>query len=141
MVNNNSTPIDDLIKKTQSVPSGILKEFEPVILSPENYEIKEDEEHQIEGEARSYVEIKPQSIKLPPDLQKLGIQSTSSSSFGNQTYQNVKLPISDDKVLSGLHAPINSSFRWLATLAIYILSRAHLGLKKVGGHIIRVVKK
>lgn len=138
MSTNNYSPIDDLIKKTHSISSP-LKESEPVLQTVENIGFKEDEEHQIDEEVKPYIEIKPRSIELPPDLKKLGIQPVGPSS-SSQTYQNVKIPISDDKVLVGLHAPINSSFRWLATLAMYILQHAHIGLKKVHGHVIRVIK-
>ncbi len=129
---NNYTPIP--------TSSGILKESEPITTSPEIYEIREEEEHQIDEEAKPYIGIKPQSIELPPDLQRLGIKSTPPTLSNGQSYQSVKLPISDDKVLVGLRAPVSSSFRWLATLALYILRHAHLGLKVVHGKVIRVLR-
>lgn len=141
MGTNNYSPIDDLLKKGRFSSSATLKESEPVLQTTESVRFGEDEEHQIDEEVKPYVEIKSQSIKLPPDLKKLGVQPAGSSSSSSQAYQNVKIPISDDRVLVGLHAPINSSFRWLATLAMYILRRAHLELKKVHGRVIRIIKK
>lgn len=136
----NFTPIDPDKIGAQNQPaiSGPFKEAEPIISPPETFDIKEVAEHEPDEEVKPYVTLKPQTIQLPPDLKKLGIQSVSSSNL--QSYQNVKLSISDDKVLAGLHAPISSSFRWLATLAFYLLKRAHLGLKIVHGRVIRVIK-
>ncbi|OGK26517.1 hypothetical protein A3C28_03145 [Candidatus Roizmanbacteria bacterium RIFCSPHIGHO2_02_FULL_39_9] len=87
---------------------------------------------------KPYVEIKAESIELPPDLKKLGLQTTSSSSF--PSYQNIKLPITDDKIVAGLNSPITSSLRWLATFALYLLQQAHLTLKVIHGKVVRVVK-
>lgn len=101
-------------------------------------EIEEVTEHKPEQEVEKFVNPRSETIELPPDLKKLGAQSTGTTQFS--TYQNIKLPISDDKIIAGLHAPINSSLRWLATLAKYILACAHLGLKIVHGKVIRVVK-
>ena len=133
----NYTSVDDLIKKNKIIPSGKSKESEPLPSSSEKFEIKEVVAHQPEEEVRRYVQVKAETIKLPPDLKKLGLQSSSSSPFS--TYQNVKLPISDDKIVIGLHAPITNSIRWLATFALYLLQQAHLTLKVIHGKVARVV--
>lgn len=137
----NFTPIDPDKIGTQNQPavSGPFKEVEPIVSTPEKFELKEVAEYELAKEVKPYIKVKQQTIQLPPDLKKLGVQSTPSSVL--RSYQNVKLPITDDKVLTGLHAPISSSFRWLATLAFYLLKRAHLGLKVVHGHVIRVLKR
>ena len=137
----NFTPIDPDsigVKKNQPVVSGQFKEAEPLVSPPEKFEMKEVAEHEPDEEVKPYIAVKSQTIQLPPDLKKLGVQSMPPSVL--QSYQNVKLPITDDKVLTGLHAPISSSFRWLATLALYLLKRAHLGLKVVHGKVIRVLR-
>ncbi|OGK19234.1 hypothetical protein A2866_05740 [Candidatus Roizmanbacteria bacterium RIFCSPHIGHO2_01_FULL_39_8] len=141
----NFTSVDDLIKKNPNfVPNntgtsrGAAKEVEPFPTSSEKFEIKEVVEHQPETEVKPYVEIKAESIELPPDLKKLGLQTTSSSSF--PSYQNIKLPITDDKIVAGLNSPITSSLRWLATFALYLLQQAHLTLKVIHGKVVRVVK-
>lgn len=137
---NNYTPIDDLenkVQERQAVSKPI--EVEPITLTKESAEIKEVVEHQPEKEVRPYITPRHETIELPPDLKSLGVQSTTTTNF--PAYQNVKLPISDDKVLVGLNAPISSSFRWLATLALYILRMAHLSLKRVHGHVVRVLQR
>jgi len=133
MVANNFTPINHLIKKLP-LPVSLPKEVEPPL--PKEVEIETAVEHEPEAEVRPYLQRRTETITLPPDLKKMGVQATSTSRF--ITYQNVKIPLADDKVLSGLHAPITSSLRWLATLALYILRQAHIGLKKVHGHVVRV---
>ena len=127
----NFTPIDDLVNQV-SLP----KEVEPI--GAEKFEIKEVVEHKAEEEVRPFVSPRQETIELPPDLKKMGLQSTSSSQFSS--YQNIKLPISDEKVVVGLHAPVTTSLRWLATLAVYLLARVHLGLKVVHGKVIRVLR-
>ena len=136
MPNKNYTAIDHLINKP--VAGKPTKEREPLTLSMETPYLQEVVEHQAEKEVRPYISPRRETIELPPDVKKLGVQSTASAQFS--TYQNVKLPISDDKIMAGLHAPITSSIRWLATLAIYVLRHAHLGLKVIHGKIVRVIR-
>lgn len=142
MADINFTKIDDVLKKNNLsvTSSSFFKEGEPGLASSESSdEIQEVVEHEPDAETESFVSPRSDTIELPPDLIKLGVQSSSSAN-NFPTYQNVKLPISDDKVIIGLHAPISSSLRWLATFAIYLLARAHLGLKVIKGHVIRVLK-
>lgn len=142
MADVNFTKIDDVLKKNNlSVnSSSFSKEAGPSIVSPESSnEIQEVVEHEPDAETKPFVSPRSESIKLPPDLTKLGVQSSSDTN-NFPTYRNVKLPISDDKVVSGLQAPFDSSFHWLAVFALYLLARAHLGLKVVKGHVVRVLK-
>lgn len=135
----NYTPIDHLLN---SFSSSFSKEAEPIIKPKENlkevFEIQEMVEHTPEKEITPYVQVRSETIELPPDLKKLGLQPVSHTKFS--TYKSLTLPISDDKIIQGLHAPIYSSLRWLATLAMYLLKKAHLTLKVIHGHVVRVVK-
>ncbi len=135
----NFTPIDNLIKKykTSSTAKSISfsKESEPI--RSKDLEIKELEEYEPTKEVSPYLQKRAETIKLPPDLKKIGLQTVSGSQ--PTTITTIKLPISDDKVISGLHAPISSSLRWLATLAVYILKQAHIGLKVIHGHVVRIL--
>ena len=141
MADINFTKIDDVLKKNNlSVTSSLSKESEPGFGSNESVdEIQEVVEHEPDAETKSFISPQSDTIKLPPDLIKLGVKSSNNNN-NFPTYQNVKLPISDDKVIIGLHSPISSSLRWLATFATYLLARAHLGLKVVKGHVVRVLK-
>ncbi|KKP51717.1 MAG: hypothetical protein UR42_C0011G0009 [Candidatus Roizmanbacteria bacterium GW2011_GWA2_33_33] len=130
MSKKNYTPIDDLLG------AGLPKEAEPIATE---FEIKEPVEHSPEEEVRPFVSPRAETIELPPDLKKLGLQAVSHSQF--PSYKNIKLPLSDEKIVVGQKAPITSSIRWLATFALYILAQAHLGLKVVHGHVIRVLKR
>lgn len=137
----NFTPIDDLVLKYKNnkISQNISfpnKEVEPI--KSEKIEIKEVVEHKVEEELKPFVSVRHETIELPPDLKKIGLKSVSNSQFSS--YKNIKLPISDEKIIVGLHAPITSSLRWLATFAIYLLAKAHLTLKVVGGKVIRVIK-
>ncbi len=145
MSQKNYTSIDDLVKqsKTHTVPSsynsgGKHKESEPILRPAEKYEVKEAIEYEPEEEVKPFVQPRAETITLPPDIKKLGVQASTTTQF--PTFQNVKTLISDDKIVSGLHQPVTSSIRWLATLALYILQQAHLTIKVVHGKILRVVK-
>jgi len=139
MIQKNYTPIDELIKKWQqnevvSLPS---KEAEPI--PKKEIEFKEVKEKEVEEEARPHLIKREETIKLPPDIQKLGLKPIPTTDFPQ--YQNIKLPLSDDKIIVGLYAPISSSLRWLATLALYLLQRAHLSLKVIHGRVVRVLRR
>lgn len=133
----NFTPLDKPVSKLVSPPVSLPKETEPTPIK--DIEIKEVVEHELEKELHPYIQKRSETIKLPPDLKKIGLQSSSTTQF--PSYQSVKIPISDDRVIFGLNAPITSSLRWLATLALYILKQAHLSLKVVHGHVVRILKK
>ncbi len=136
---NNYTPIDDLMKsKNPPSISAPSKESAPIPAKKEYSEIQEITEHEPDQEVEKFISVRKETIELPPDLKKLGLQPTTSAQFS--TYQNIKLPISDDKIITGLHAPITSSLRWLATFAQYILACAHIALKMVHGKVVRVLK-
>ena len=140
----NFTSIEDLIKKyqsttTQSTATSYSKESEPVIKKPEVGEIKEVIEHEVnDKEVEPFISLRAETIKLPPDIKKLGVESITTIKF--PSYQNIKLPISDEKIITGLQAPVTSSLRWLATLANYLLKKAHLQLKVIHGKVIRIIK-
>ena len=134
MTAKNYTSIDDLIKKWKQSSIGLPKEVEPVSIPTESLQMQESSEHQVSPEVKPYVQQRHETIKLPPDLTMLGLQPTTASQFSS--YKNVKLPISDEKVIKGLHDPINSSSRWLSEFAIFILRQAHLTLRIVGGKVI-----
>ena len=80
-----------------------------------------------------------ETIELPPDVKKLGVTPTGAATpVVTAVVPPVILPISDDKVVAGLHAQILSSLRWLAVWCIKKLKKAHIILKTIHGKIIRV---
>ena len=76
------------------------------------------------------------SIELPPDVKKMGVVAQGPTQPMTTT-ATIKLPLSDDQVLVGLHANIMSSLRWMAQWCIRQLKKAHLHLKEVGGKAVR----
>lgn len=130
----NFTDIDDLLEENKNM--GQPKEAEPIVA--EKFEIEEPVEDNVEEEVRPFVSPRAETIELPPDLKKMGLQAISHSQFPK--YKNIKLPLTDEKIVVGKKAPITSSIRWLAEFATYILAQAHLGLKVVHGRVIRVLK-
>ncbi len=139
MVAKNYTPIKKPSLKTPSGTIGISKESQPISAKQEiSAEIQEAVEYKPENEVSTYVMPRAETIDLPPDLKHFGLQPAATMQF--PSYQNIKLPLSDEKIIVGLHAPITSSIHWLATLAIYLLHQAHLGLKTIHGKVVRVIR-
>lgn len=156
MTTGNYTPIDDLVKKSTKeeylVNAGPTKEAASVSTrkrresstrkasreGQKELEIHEVAEHEPAKEVKGFVKHRKEAIDVPPDLKSMGVSASAPTQF--TTHTSIKLPISDDKVLQGLHAPITSSLRWLAELCLYILKKAHLTLKNVRGRVRRVVK-
>jgi hypothetical protein len=147
---DNHTPLDHtkLPKQPQTVrvspesPPITINETKPAETQKptENLPLEEAKEHKANDDAvKPYIEEKPENIELPPELKSMGLKAVTQTSFPN--YQNVKLPITDDQVLAGQNAPVNSSMRWLAEFAKFLLWRAHISLKTVGGRVVRVIKK
>jgi hypothetical protein len=148
MSNTNHTPIHHIIAKHQGVSDDPpaktsfhiphSKESEPrPQATPEPWTLHEVVEHEEIGEElQDHVEM-VKSPEIPPDIEAAGVQTVADPvMFPAQ--KPLKLPISDDKIVSGLHAPVTSSWRWLATLMVLMLRQAHLSLKKVHGKIVRV---
>lgn len=142
MTITNFTPLNlERLNKNylSSVSSSVNKEVEPLPKKEIVLREKAEDEEIIDKEIAPYVRVKPERIKLPPAIEKIGV-STPKKPLKFSPYYSTKLPISDEKVLVGLKAPISSSFRWLATLAVYILKMAHLQLKVVKGRVVRVFR-
>lgn len=102
----------------------------------DHVEIHEVVEHQPEPEVQPYVEPRPEKVQVPQDLQDVGVESTGSTQF--PSYNSIKLPISDDRVLQGLHRPISSSLRWLAEFCLHLLKKAHIRLRMAHGKAVRM---
>lgn len=138
MVAKNYSSVNYLIKTPDGVTVSVPKETEPVPTIPREALTHEVVEPPLSSETVSYVKPTEETITLPEELKKIGVENTSG--LKHPSYEEIKLPISDEKVVSGQHAPLTSSFRWLASLCIYILKKAHLTLKIVHGKVIRAKK-
>ena len=125
MVARNFTPIHDLIRKYHLEQNGPPnKEFMPSPPPAEHINIEEKVEHEIEYTAvKNIVEVKPEAVVVPDLVKKVGVVSTATPQFSN--YKNIKLPIEEEKIPAGLNAPVDSSYRWLATLAQYVINQSH----------------
>lgn len=152
MSSQNHTSIQHIIddedkKKKQSGQSTVSygKEGEPIEVAPEKKtdpEMKFDEhEPQVEDqEVEKFVKVeKTPKFELDPKLKKAGLSEIDTTSL-DEKYQ-VKLPIPDDKVVEGLKKPLSSSWRWLAEFSMYILHKGHLTLKKIHGHVVRIMMR
>lgn len=137
MDSKNYTPIDFLLDDTSSSTTQ-HKEAEPTRMVPEeseNIEIHEVVEHEPSPDLSKYVHHHKETVEVPPDLKKIGIVATSNPSV--TTTQPLSAPLSDDKIISGLHAPITSSLRWFAEFCIYLLKTMHVSLKEIKGKPVR----
>lgn len=135
MVTKNYSSVNHLVKAPDDVAVSVPKETEPASAIPRETLIHEVGEPTPPLETIPYVKLTEETITLPEELKKIGVENPST--LKHPTYEEIKLPISDEKVVSGQHAPLTSSFRWLASLCIYILKKAHLTLKIIHGKVIR----
>lgn len=144
----NHTSVQHLIdehhthKQQPSQPVSFPKESGPpgmTIEAPSMPENAKDnaEQHEV---AHFVEEVNEQQIKLSADLKKAGLKSTGDATTPTG-FQNIQLPISDEKILNGQKAPITSSMRWLSEFCLYMLKQAHISLKEVHGHVVRVIKR
>lgn len=85
------------------------------------------------------VEVKKEEIELPPPLPKMGVSQTGAEL--PVSAPAISLPLTDDKITTGLGASIWASLCWLANWCIRQLKKAHVKLKKVHGQIVRVITK
>lgn len=146
----NYTPLSDdlqVIPKTVSEPVSLPKEAEPIRsheqLSPDDVDMlpmhEAVEKQDVEPDLKPFINVKPQNIKIEPDLQKHGLQPIEKLKY--KDFQNVVLPLSDENIEKGLHEPITSSLRWLATFATYLLNQSHIKLKVIHGKVVRILNK
>ncbi len=106
--------------------------------TPEMHEVIEHE-HEPDPEVEKYLNVRKETVEVPPDLKKIGVQASTPQHFTG--YQKVQLPISDDKILQGQKKPVTDSLRWLAEFCIFLLRRAHIQLKIAHGKAQRVFKR
>ena len=139
MTTKNFTSIDDIVtrhKTSSNAQVGHPKEAEPVITTPKSHELHRVVEHEIKDEeVKPYVQSKHEEIKLTEEIKAIGAASQGHPKF--TAYDQVKLPISDEKVVSGLRQSPATSLRWLAEFSQYLLKMMHLQLKVVNGKITR----
>lgn len=135
MVTKNYSSVNHLVKAPDDVAVSVPKETEPVPTIPREALTHEVGEPTPPSETIPYVKLTEETVTLPEELKKIGVKNTSD--LKHPSYEEIKLPISDEKVVSGQRAPFTSSFRWLASLCIYILKKAHLTLKIIHGKVIR----
>ncbi len=139
MPQQNHTPITDLIQKRLYVGNPAKESF-PARSDSERAPLQEIIEHKdVDEDVKKHIDIRQEKIEVPEDLKKIGVESVSHPQF--TTISDVKIPLEDEKVMTGLHAPIYTSLRWLSLLCMYILQQGHITLKNVGGKVKRVNKR
>ncbi len=138
--------VDDHQKQNKSqihsMSSSPSKESEPSRQQPE-YQITEvgelsEKEPQIKDkEVANFVRVEKHLPTLDPRLKKAGLSTIDHVSLDPR--QRMHLPISDEKIMQGLDQPIHSSWRWFSVFLIALLHHAHITLKKVHGHVVRIL--
>ncbi len=128
--------------KIQPVSTSIGKEQEGIKISSSEIIKEISSEAEISKEVeKAGVEQFKETIELPPDVKKLGVKQTGASTSVKTTaasLPNISLPISDQKIIKGVHEKVTDALRWLAVWCFRQLEKAHIKLKIVHGKIIRV---
>lgn len=137
---NSSTPLSPQSSVQGAREGG--KEHEPVSASVNMEAIGLPEEAITDEVKEMGVEVYPETIEVPPALQKLGVSASGPSQTvvhqGASGTTTIALPISDDQVVKGLHASIASSLRWLAEWCVRQLKEGHVALKVIHGKVFRI---
>lgn len=133
------TPSIPVSAQSVTATSTGLKEHEPPLVPVETVaEISAEIEVPEEVEKAGVKRI-GETIELPPDVKKLGVTHAGVSvPVVSVALPVVTLPISDQQVVTGLHAQVLSALRWLAEWCIKKLKRAHIALKVMHGKVMRV---
>lgn len=149
MSQQNHTPIHDLIEKhkkdqQKSSTISITKEGEPIAIAVEQkpqeaLKFTETQPQIEDKELKEYMEVSKNEPTLSPELKKAGLNIIDSSSLDPK--HRITLPISDDKIVEGLDKPLNTSWRWLSEFARFFLLQAHITLKKIHGHVVRIIQR
>lgn len=114
--------------------STLTKESEPVGSQRPVEMMEPSRPPEIGPEVAAYIEERDK-MTITPDLASMGVQTTDNVHGST----GPAFPISDEKIEEGLRQPVSSSWRWLSETLLYHLKQAHLNLKRVHGHIKRVV--
>lgn len=122
------------LKNTQISTPANGKETEPALRQSSEM-MEPTRAPEISPEVAKYIEQRDK-MTVPPDLKSMGVQATDNVHGST----GPAFPISDEKIDEGLSQPVNSSWRWLSETLLYHLKQAHLTLKKVHGHIVRVAR-
>lgn len=131
---NNFTQVDYLVGR-------VSKEHElRKVKKRDSFKITETVEQESPEGIKQFIQSRPEDVQIGSDLQKAGMEKTKEAPRYARK-KTIEFPIADDMVEKGLHAPIASSLRWLAEWSAYILKKAHLVLKKVHGHVKRVIQR
>lgn len=128
-------------KKTSSYGSSLTTKEREVLASQEVSALEEvRKELELAPEVKETgVEVRKEEIELPPPLPKMGVTPTGATA--PISVPAVSLPLTDDKIATGLGTSIWASICWLASWCLRQLKKAHIKLKKVHGRIVRVVTR
>jgi len=139
MDNSIKKPQDDQVTPAASPSSGV--EQEPVPSAPDTglkEAVHEHSEIRKPKEVTEHVKEIPQRPDIPAEVEKAGLQHAGPATpVASATGKTVKLPLTDDEILKGLHAHIWESLRWMATWCVRRLKKAHIRIKEARGHLVR----
>lgn len=132
MSGKNYSSIHHVIKKMQQQQQPVGSGDPEHVTSSERQKSAEVEEvvefDTVDPEVKPHVEVKPESMKIPSELKNVGVAPVSNPQF--TTTQGMKLPMATEEIPKGLSSPVDSSFRWLTVLTIYLMEQSHLSIKK-----------
>lgn len=98
--------------------------------------IHEVVEHTPPHEVAEHIEVRPETVAIPEELKKAGVEPSGTATF--TTIDPRHLPLSDSQIIQAEKASTSSSLRWLAAACIKALKKIHQTLKLIHGKVIRV---
>lgn len=128
------------LPKDSPVGPGLTTKEKELLARQEAVALEEvRKELELEPQVEKVIEVQKEEIELPPPLPKMGVSQTGAEL--PVSAPAVSLPLTDDKITTGLGASILESLRWLAEWCLRQLKKVHVKLKKVHGKFVRVITK
>lgn len=79
----------------------------------------------------------PAAVPVPKQAASMGVKPAGQNVVA-ASGRSVTLPLTDAQIAQGLRVGITSSWRWMAEWCARKLKQMHVGLRAVGGSIVRV---
>lgn len=136
----NFTPLPNSLLSTQNqAPGSVRKEAQPAPAPreiPNTQEIEVHKELAPPLELKSHMEVVKDTMPTTPHLEQAGAHIPETSAFTKP--QPITLGLPDSAVVKGLQAPVTSSYRWLAELALWLIkAHQHVTLLVKGTKVVR----
>lgn len=120
--------------QSTSISTGGGPEHEPATTASEA--IHRVVEHAPSEEVGRNIDYRPETVTLPKELEKAGVESTAHPIFASIDPEH--LPLTDSEIIKAKKLSPSRSIRWLAENCLKVLKKTHQTLKLIHGKVVRI---